>query len=65
MNREKILDLAATRTDEPPGSQKFLSFYNRARHQLQEKLTDNERQKYMGMAKDWTEGHLPQEIKQW
>ncbi|KAN0121378.1 hypothetical protein V8E52_003274 [Russula decolorans] len=47
-----------------PGSAGYLCSYNTARRQVERKLTDNQRQMYKAMAKEWSEKKLPPRMQQ-
>jgi hypothetical protein len=61
----RINDVTATLTDELPGLSHFLEKFSTARKQVEESLTDDQRQIYRVLAKDWTANELPPEMKQW
>jgi hypothetical protein len=64
MHRKKINKLAAKISKNVPGSSDYLSSYNKARSQVEKKLTDDQRQKYKAMAKEWSEKKLPPRAQQ-
>jgi len=51
--------LAAKLSEGTPGSRPFLGAYNRAWHQVEKKLTKDQCQKYLALAKEWSEKKLP------
>jgi len=59
MNQQRIHDLALELLESTPGSLHYLSGYSRARSQIEGKLTEEQRQKYRVMAKEWLEKKLP------
>jgi hypothetical protein len=59
MHRDKIHKLAVKLSQNVPGSAAYLSSYSRARRKVEEKLTENQRQSYRVMAKDWSDKQLP------
>lgn len=64
MHRKEIHKLAIKLAKNTPGSPHYLANYKRARNQVGEKLTEDERQKYKAMAKKWTESKLPPRVQQ-
>lgn len=64
MHRKKIHKLAVKLSQNVPGSAGYLGSYNTARRQVEQKLTDNQRQKYKAMAKEWSEKTLPPKMQQ-
>jgi|HubBroStandDraft_1064217.scaffolds.fasta_scaffold982316_2 hypothetical protein len=64
MNGEKIDKLAARLSQSKAGSPGYLAGYHRARRQLEEKLTEDERQTYRATAKEWSRGKLPPMMQQ-
>ena len=59
MHREELHELATELSQTAPGSLDFLKSYHEARKQVEQKLTDAERQEYKAMAKEWSEKRLP------
>lgn len=59
MERQKINKLAVKLSKDAPGSPEYLRCYNAARKKVEEKLTDEQRQNYRAMAKQWSEKKLP------
>lgn len=64
MHRKKIHKLAVKLSQTAPGTPGYLRSYNTARSQVEKKLTDNQRQTYKAMAKDWSEKKLPPRMQQ-
>jgi hypothetical protein len=64
MCRQDIHRLAVTLSRNVPGSPQYLRHYNRARSQVERNLTDDQRQKYKAMAKEWSESQLPPHMQQ-
>jgi uncharacterized protein (DUF2132 family) len=64
MHRKEIDRLAVKLSKNVPGSLQYLRKYNRARSQVEGKLTDDQRQKYKAMAKEWSETQLPPNMQQ-
>jgi hypothetical protein len=64
MHRQEIDRLAVKLSKNVPGSLQYLRNYNRARSAVERKLTDNQRQKYKAMAKEWSEIQLPPNMQQ-
>jgi hypothetical protein len=64
MHRQEIHNLAVELSKNVPGSHQYLRNYNRARGQVEKKLTNSERQKYKAMAKEWSETQLPPNMQQ-
>lgn len=59
MNREEISKLSIDLSQGKAGSSAYLQAYKKARSQVEQELTDNQRQRYKAMAKEWTEKKLP------
>lgn len=64
MCHQEIHVLAVKLSKNVPGSLPYLRFYNRARSQVEKGLTDDVRQKYKAMAKEWSEAQLPPNMQQ-
>jgi hypothetical protein len=64
MHRKEIHKLANKFSKNTPGSTLYLRSYNRARNQVERKLTENQRQRYKAMAKEWSEKKLPPRMQQ-
>jgi hypothetical protein len=64
MECERINELAATLTTDLPGSKGYLNKFSKACKQIKKNLTDDQRQIYMALAKEWTEKRLPLETQQ-
>ena len=64
MNRKEISKLAIKLSQSKPGSPAYLQAYKKARNQVECKLTDNQRQRYKAMAKEWSEKKLPPRMQQ-
>jgi hypothetical protein len=64
MNREQISKLSIKLSQGKPGSSAYLQAYKKARNEVEQNLTDNERQRYKVMAKKWTERKLPPMMQQ-
>jgi hypothetical protein len=64
MHRTQIHMLAVRLSPTAPGSAGYLRSYNTARRQVERKLTDNQRQMYKAMAKEWLEKKLPPRMQQ-
>jgi 2-polyprenyl-6-methoxyphenol hydroxylase-like FAD-dependent oxidoreductase len=64
MNREEISELSKKLSQGKAGSSAYLQAYKKARRQVEQKLTDNQRQRYKAMAKEWTEKKLPPSMQQ-
>ena len=64
MNRKEISKLAINLSQSKPGSPMYLQAYKKARNQVEGKLTDNQRQRYKAMAKEWSEKKLPARMQQ-
>lgn len=64
MQRQKIHNLAVELSKNLPGSSDYLSNYHKARVQVEEELTDDQRQSYKVMAKDWSSKQLPPRMQQ-
>jgi len=65
MNRKKLHKLALKLWKNTLGSSHYLSNYHKARTKLEAKLTDDRRQSYKVMAKEWSEKKLPPKMQQW
>jgi hypothetical protein len=59
MNGERIHELSVELSKDTPGPHGHLSKYHKARRQLERQLTDEQRQRYKAMAKEWSEKRLP------
>lgn len=59
MHRQEIGKLAQENSKDKPGSRAYISCFSKARRLVEQQLTNSQRQKYMAMAKDWSEGTLP------
>jgi hypothetical protein len=64
MHRKQIHKLATKLSQNTPGSPNYLGSYNKARNQVEKKLTENQRRKYKLMAKEWSEKKLPPRMQQ-
>jgi hypothetical protein len=64
MHRKQIHKLAVRLSQNVPGSVEYLSQYHRARVQVEETLTDDQRRTYRAMAKEWSEKKLPPRMQQ-
>lgn len=64
MQSKKIHKLAVELSQSPPGSKEYLRSYGVARSQIERELSDNLRQSYKAMAKEWSEKKLPQREQQ-
>jgi hypothetical protein len=64
MHRKKIHKLATKLSQNAPGSLDYLKHYNKARKQVERKLTDDKRREYKAMAKEWSEKKLPPRMQQ-
>jgi hypothetical protein len=58
MHQEELHELATELSQTAPGLLDFLKSYHEARKQVEQKLTDAERQEYKVMAKEWLEKRL-------
>ena len=56
--------LACELSGDKPGSLLYLQNYKKASRQIEEGLSDDERQKYMAMSKEWSEQAPPPRIQQ-
>jgi hypothetical protein len=63
MHRKTISKMAVKLSNSPPGSVRYIKTYPGARRKVEKRLTENQRQKYKAMAKDWSEGNLPQKVQ--
>ena len=63
MHRKTISKMAVKLSNSPPGSVRYIKRYPGARRKVETRLTENQRQKYKAMAKDWSEGKLPQKVQ--
>ncbi len=61
MHREEVHDLAVKLAEEKGGL--YIGNYKRARTEFSETLTESQREKYIVMAKEWTEKGLPVDMK--
>jgi hypothetical protein len=64
MHHRKINKVAVKLSKDMPGSSGYLCNYQKARRQVEAKLTDNQRKKYRSMAKEWSEKRLPPKMQQ-
>jgi hypothetical protein len=64
MHREKIHKLAVELKKKAQSRPHYLSSYSRARTQVERKFTENQRQRYKAMAKEWSEKKPPPIIQQ-
>jgi hypothetical protein len=64
MHSKKINKRAVKISKNVPGSTDYLSNYHKARAQVEAKLTDEQRQMYKAMAKEWSEKKLPPRMQQ-
>ena len=64
MERENIYKLAVELSQDVPGSKDFITQYQKARIQVEAKLTDDQRQIYKAMAIEWSEKNLPPKMQQ-
>ena len=64
MNRKEISKLSVKLSQSKPGSSAYLQAYKKARSRVEQKLTDNQRQRYKAMAKEWSEKKLPPRMQQ-
>ena len=64
MHRVKLHKMAVKLSHNTSNPPHYLSRYNRARSKAVRKMTDNQRQTYEAMAKEWTENKLPPEVQQ-
>ena len=62
MNRGKIDDLA--KSFQKTRNQHYLANYHIAFNQVEEALTDKQREEYNAMAKEWTDRGLPPGMQQ-
>ena len=63
MHRKKIHKLATKLSRNTPGSLDYLKHYNKARKQIERKLSDDKRREYKAMAKEWSEKKLPPKMQ--
>jgi len=63
MNRLKINDLAKELSGDVPGSELYLRNYHKAWLQVEKTLSEDERQMYRALAKEWTEKKLPEDMQ--
>lgn len=64
MHRKQVHKSAVKLFQTAPGSAGYLGSYSAACHQVEGKLTDNQRQMYKAMAKEWSEKKLPLKLQQ-
>jgi hypothetical protein len=64
MNRQKIHKLAVEYSKNLLEAPHYFANYNRACREVEEKFTDDQREKYKAMAKEWTEIELPPNMQQ-
>ena len=64
MQCKRIHKLAVKLSKNVPGSTDYISHYQKARIQVESKLTDDQRRKYKAMAKEWSEKTLPPKMQQ-
>ena len=64
MHNDEIHDLAIKLSKDTPGSNGYLSYYSKARQQVEEKLTELDRQKYRSMAAAWSNQELPSGVQE-
>ncbi len=64
MQCPKINELAIELSQDVPGLKGYISNYNKACSQVEQNLTDNERQMYKAMLKEWSDKQLPPEMQQ-
>jgi hypothetical protein len=64
MNRRKLHKLTLKLSQSPAGSARYLGCYGRARRQFERNLSEDLRQKYKAMAKEWGKKKLPRKIQQ-
>jgi hypothetical protein len=61
----KIIDnLAVKISKSKAGSHAYLRNYNKARRQIERKLSRGQRQKYKAMAAEWSNSKLPRRVQQ-
>jgi hypothetical protein len=63
MHSKKINKRTIKISKNVPGSADYLSHYQKARGQIEAKLTDDQRQRYKAMAKEWSEKKLPPKMQ--
>jgi hypothetical protein len=63
MNRPKINALAKEISGDAAGSRLYLENYHRARNQVEQTLSEDDRQIYKAIAKKWTEKKLPKNMQ--
>jgi hypothetical protein len=64
MHRKKIDKLAKKLARKAGGSAHYLGYYKKALKRVERKLSEDKRQEYEAMAKDWTEKPLPPRLQQ-
>lgn len=64
LHRQQINNLAIKLSKNAAGSQSYMAYYSKARNEVEKTLTDNQRQLYKAMAKQWTERVLPPDVQQ-
>lgn len=64
MCRKEIHKLTLDLCKNVPGSRQYMQYYNKARSEVERSLTDDERQRYKAMAKEWSERKLPPKMQQ-
>jgi hypothetical protein len=63
MNCVEINNLAMELSGDVAGSEPYLSNYHKARLQVEQKLSEDQRQIYRALAKEWTEKKLPEDMQ--
>ena len=64
MHNDEIHDLAIKLSEDAAGSNGYLGCYAKARQQVEEKLTELDRQKYRSMAQAWSNQELPSGVQE-
>jgi len=63
MHCQQLHELAKKNSQDVPGSKHYIACFSKARGEVEQQLTDRQRQKYKAMAKEWSEKELPPQMQ--